>query len=300
MSLRRIVVPLDGSVLAETAIPLAMRIAAKAASELTLVHVLERQPPTSVHGERHLADRAGASAYLESIVDSVRTRGIAVHAHVHDDPVRDVAGSLSDHVTEFQAELVVMTTHGRGGLARWVYGSIAQRIVATNTCPLLFVPGGVGSATAFQDVRHVIAPLDGDRRHETALPLASELAKVLDATTELVSVVPDAIDVAGARAAAARALPRTVAAELEFEAEAARRYLVSARDELPAGKSNIVVLRGEPAAEICAHARRLCPALIVMATHRKFGVRAFWSRSVAPRVAARARCPVALVALSAP
>jgi len=296
---------LDGSSLAESAIPVACRIAQGADTAITLLHVLEQRPPATVHGERHLADAAGAANYLNTLAARIGVPGMRVTTHVHDNAVADVARSLAEHATEFQASLVVMTAHGRGGLKRWVYGSIAQQVVAANPCPLLVVPCTQGVAHEPMHPRHVIVPLDGDAAHEAALPLARDLAAAYAAPIHLLTVVPTWTQVGGLRAAVARISPVALAAALDLETDAAGEYLRSVRTTwlAPAGTGDNnpdLVERGDPVTMILSMAKRLEPALVVMATHRKVGVASFWSGSVAPRVAARLECPVAMVSIADP
>ncbi|MCA9284041.1 MAG: universal stress protein [Phycisphaerales bacterium] len=303
MRIRNIVVPLDGSRLAEAAIPYATRLAEDGDATLTLVHVLEQRPPASVHGERHLANPAEASLYLDALRTSLGCTALEIRTHVHENAVRDVARSLSEHAIEFHADLIVMTTHGSGGMKRWVFGSIAQQVIARSSCPVLFVPCDPAPRSVAPDVRHVVVPLDGDPSHEQAIPLACALANVFGSAVQLLTVVPTIADLGGSRSAVARMLPGTATTELDLEAEAAVEYLKSVRaarcDMLaPIGANPDLVERGDPAKVITRLAERTDRALVVMATHRKVGAAAFWAGSVAPRVAADVQCPVALVSMT--
>lgn len=306
MQLRHIVVPLDGSHLAEAALPMARRIAAGARAHLTLLHVLEERPPASVHGQRHLGSAADAEQYLSSLRDGMHAAGLDVFTHVHENTVRDVAQSLSDHAAELHADLIVMTTHGTGGMRRLVFGSIAQQVIASAVCPVLFLPCESSDKQCSPDTRHVFVPLDGDPRHECAVPLAVALATALDAAVRLLTVVPNVADLAGSRSAVARFMPGATATALDLEADAAAAYLASVRNaciphsagpDAGASAAPDLVERGDPARVIRHVAEHADPAMLVMATHRRVGAAAFWNASVAPRVAAEASCPVAMVSV---
>src|SRR3954469_2389250 len=107
MTFTRILVALDGSRLAEAVLPAACSLARALGARLALVHVLEREPPATAHGEPHHADAAAApapghaephhadapaaAAYLERLAGELRAQGIAVEVHVHERPVGDVA-----------------------------------------------------------------------------------------------------------------------------------------------------------------------------------------------------------------
>jgi len=312
MQLRHIVVPLDGSRLAEAALLMASRIAGGARATLTLLHVLEEHPPASVHGQRHLGSAADAGRYLSSLRDGMHAAGHEVLTHVHENTVRDVARSLADHAAELRADLIVMTTHGSGGMRRLVFGSIAQQVIASTACPVLFLPCESSEAQCSPDTRHVFVPLDGDPLHECAVGLAVALAAALDATVHLMTVVPNVADLAGSRSAVARFMPGAAATALDLEAAAAAAYLAAVREAcIPraAGSDpacdaapDIVDLveRGDPARVIQRVVERADHAMLVMATHRKVGAAAFWSASVAPRVAAEAACPVAMLSVPSP
>jgi nucleotide-binding universal stress UspA family protein len=199
----------------------------------------------------------------------------------------------------------VMATHGHGGPKRWVYGSIAQQVVAAGTCPVLFVPCGECPAAQNCQVRTVLVPLDGDPSHEKVLAVAKDLAEALGATLRLLTVVPTVGDLGGSRAAAARTSPLTIAAALDMERDEAEKYLRDVRSRwlgsalLPASTGDLVE-RGDPVQVILKQSETIRPTLLALGTHRKVGAAAFWSGSVAPRVASRATCPVALIPCPGP
>jgi nucleotide-binding universal stress UspA family protein len=293
-------VPLDGSALAESAMPLAQRIAQEVRGRITLLHAMELRPPSAVHGDRHLIDAADAVNYLRTAADSLTTGGVIVDWHVHENVVRDVARSLASHAVELKCDLIVMATHGHGGPKRWVYGSIAQQVAAVGPCPVLFVPCDGCPVTPNCQVRTVLVPLDGDPSHEQVLAFAKNLADALGATLRLLTVVPTVGDLGGIRAAVARTSPLTMAAALDMECGEAEKYLRDVRSRwlgspLPLEGAGDLVGRGDPAQVILEHSTTIGPTLLALGTHRKVGAVAFWSGSVAPRVASRAMCPVALI-----
>jgi nucleotide-binding universal stress UspA family protein len=80
--------------------------------------------------------RAEAEAYLQVVAQGLRTRGVAVAVRVL---VGDPDKAICDTVTAENIDLVVMSTHGRSGLNRWVYGSVANKVLRRVSCPLLLV-----------------------------------------------------------------------------------------------------------------------------------------------------------------
>src|SRR6185437_4258707 len=80
MTIRRILVPLDGSRLAEAVLPAAASLAKALRACVLLLHVLERDPPRSVHGEPHLTSASEANEYLDGVASRLRRQGIEVEA----------------------------------------------------------------------------------------------------------------------------------------------------------------------------------------------------------------------------
>ncbi len=111
-------VPLDGSPMGEAVLPVAIGLARPLGATVTLLHVLERGAPRTVHGEQHLQDVDQARAYLNAVAERWRTTGVQIDAHVHPNSINNVAQSLAEHAAEMAADLIALTTHGRGGDGR--------------------------------------------------------------------------------------------------------------------------------------------------------------------------------------
>ncbi|TLN01703.1 universal stress protein, partial [bacterium] len=95
-----ILVPLDGSGLAEAAIPTAVALSRQLGSEVTLLHIIEKNAPQEIHGQRHLTSEEDAQQYLEWIAEH-QFAGIAgLHTHVHTEEVSQVARSIAEHSEE--------------------------------------------------------------------------------------------------------------------------------------------------------------------------------------------------------
>ncbi len=89
----RFLVPLDGSRLAESVLPVVQQVASRFHAQVTLLHIVEKHPPTVIHGEPHLTSVVQAQAYLEEIATRLRSSAIPVEIHVHRDKEDDVAWS---------------------------------------------------------------------------------------------------------------------------------------------------------------------------------------------------------------
>jgi nucleotide-binding universal stress UspA family protein len=294
---RTLLVPLDGSQLAEAVLPAVERMAGHFQAAVTLLHVLERRPPATIHGERHLTDRAEAETYLGVIAERLRTAGTAVTTHVHAAGEGDVARSIVDHVQEINADLVVLCTHGASGFRRVLFGSIAQQVLQRGATPILLIrPTETEKAPPF-DPHRIIVPLDGTAAHEPALMTATVLARVLGAELHLVLVIPTLATLADERAATGLLLPTTMTAILDLAQQGAVEYLaqIVARCRAEGLTVTAEVLRGDAALMVLDCAERLDADLIVMASHGRAGLDAILAGSVAPRIAGRLGRPLLLV-----
>jgi len=295
---RHLLVPLDGSAMAEAAIPVAARFAAHTGASLTLVHVIERNAPTAVHRERHLVNAEEAEAYLAEAIRLPALAGLTVATHVHTAEVSDVAASIYEHSAELAPDLVVMTTHGRGSARRLIFGAIAQQVIALGTTPVLLVrPSAAVAGPA--GLHTILAPIDGDPDHEKSLPVAAELAAAFSCGLHLLMVVPGLRHLSGSEAAAGMLLPGATRLKLEMDTAGAEEYVQGRAEELTQSgvAATCEVFRGDPARAIVKSTRRLAGGLVVMGTHGRAGTDAFWAGSVAARVVAHSRAPVLLVPL---
>lgn len=141
---RRAVLPLDGSADAETVVPYAAEIASKLKLELVLLQVLA---PGYVSGrvydyipyteEQMAASRADAMEYLDKVESqALKGKGITARKEVR---FGDPAGEIIKLAQEVSGDLVTMSTHGRSGAVRWVFGSVADRVLHEGSTPLLLV-----------------------------------------------------------------------------------------------------------------------------------------------------------------
>jgi nucleotide-binding universal stress UspA family protein len=296
---KHLLVPLDGSRLAEAALPAAAYLARTLGAGVTLIHVIEKDAPQSIHGERHLAEPDEACGYLEEVAGRAfpKELGVRVEWHVHTAEVSDVARSIVEHVGELEPDLIVMCAHGWGGLRTRLFGSIAQMIIGLGITPVLLIQPARGEAAPAFACRLLLVPLDGNPEHEQGLPVATGLAQASAAALDLVMVVPTLSTLPGEQAAAGRLLPGATSALLDLRQQEAEEYL--RRQAAPAQAAGLEVTvqsrRGDPATVIVRTAKQVKADLIVLGTHGKSGMEAFWSNSVAPQVSSRSRVPLLLV-----
>jgi nucleotide-binding universal stress UspA family protein len=195
MRFRSIAVPLDGSKLAEQALPVAAAIAQAARARLRLVLVHQLPPPPADQASAKLyvsvevAVRKSQRAYLRGLATRLgETWGIKVTTV---SPTGPVAETLTDWIHEAEPDLVVMTTHGRGAIGRALLGSVADRLVRTLEVPIILLrPEAEAPAQpSGWSPRGIVVGLDGSRLSEAALPPALELARLFRAPVTLLQVI---------------------------------------------------------------------------------------------------------------
>jgi nucleotide-binding universal stress UspA family protein len=288
--IRTTLVPLDGSRLAEAAVAPSIAVAMGVGTSVTLLHVLEHDAPATVHGEPHLATAAEATTYLERVAARYAEAGMAVSSHVHANPERDVTGAIADHADELGADLVILASHGSGGLRGFLFGRVAQQVVRRGTTPVLIVQVHNISEVERTFVCETIALLlSGTAEAEAALPVAATLARALAARLHLISAVPTVGTLGAERAASATLMPGTARAVLDLEEDTVQSYLLSVARRL--GELGLevttAVVRGDPATATVDEANRVGADLLALATHGRQGLAGIWAGSVGGKVLAR-------------
>jgi nucleotide-binding universal stress UspA family protein len=293
---KHLLIPLDGSHLAESVLPAAAYMARTLGAAVTLLHIIEHDAPKEVHHDRHLTTSDEACVYLGEVAERFFPLDARIDEHVHTAEVNDVARSIADHAREFQPDLILMCTHGSSGPRDWLFGSIAQQVIAMGETPVMLLPPHSRGFGEF-NCRLLLVPLDGDPSHEAGLKVAAELANAWGAALHLLMVIPTVGTLAGERAAVGQMLPTTMKVLLDMEEQNGREYLeVMAGKVKDSGASmRLEVARGDPVMTIVNVMERLSADLVVMGTHGKAGADAFWSRSTTPKLSGRSEIPLLLV-----
>jgi nucleotide-binding universal stress UspA family protein len=294
---KHILVPIDGSTMAEAALPAAAFLAEKFQARVTLMHVVERNAPDEVHGQPHLKHPQEAERYLRELAKRAFSKRCQVECHVHTNEVDDVAGSIVEHAEELAHDLVIMCSHGKGAALHLFLGSIAQSVIARGAHPVLIThPDERGGAPAFF-CRHVLVPMDNDPEHAQALPVSKDLARACGSTLHLVTVIPDIATLKGGKTVVSRLLPGTTKRLQDLATQDAEQYFQQLEDGLRGEgfEASAHVLRGDPAGVIVDAAIQAKIDLIVLGTHGKTGMDAFWAGSVAHRIVSQSRIPLLLI-----
>jgi nucleotide-binding universal stress UspA family protein len=298
---QHILVPLDGSARAEAVLPHAERFARLSGSALTLLHVateLERSQtlfwvataPAELRQQWERAALTETHSYLAALAGRLQASGLSVRTEVlaaEDAAEAIVAVARADP----ELLLVAMATHGRGGLGRWVVGSVAAQVVRAAPKPMLLVRACEHAAPPpMTPYRTIVIPLDGSELAEQAVAEALRLPGVAEATLVLVGAAPGQLD--SARYAAEPAGPHMPDATDPFE-----RYLqrVAQRLEAEGFTARARLVFGTPADAILRAGSEELADLIVMASHGRNGVSRLVLGSVAEEIVRHADLPVVLV-----
>lgn len=141
---KKIVVPIDGSGWSERAIPHAVDIARISNGEIILLHILK--PP--LHEYADTLALAGEDEQINRIRENIKQKLVALRSQLRDEGMNcrvqvieatGVAAQIGDYVRDEDADLVVMSTHGRTGLGRFVFGSVAHKVMETVEVPVLLI-----------------------------------------------------------------------------------------------------------------------------------------------------------------
>ncbi len=193
MGLTKILVPLDGSELAEKALPIATSLARRSGADLCLVTIAGDKAGDLQHDDSKL--------YLKEVSGSLRSDGFTSCFHVESGSADQ--GIVRTAVTE-EIDLIVMTTRGRSGIARGILGSVADQVISNTALPVYIVRSDNAPTHETPDLNAgVIVPLDGSELAETALDDAIMLAQLSLSPIFLLRIVGDGVsteerDAAGA------------------------------------------------------------------------------------------------------
>lgn len=290
----KIMVPVDFSEHSTLAFGHARLIASAFGAELQLVHVVEQvvhSHPSFWSAEPALADEL----HQQSLRSAERL--VAELARAHADELGQVVqarvvsgslpGALADDATESGIDLIVLSTHGRTGFARWLMGSVSERLLRVAPCSVLVVRGSSRPPAAM--LRRVLVAVDLSEHSRRALQVAALVAERFAASLEVLHVwaVPFYADEGTGRAGLLDRMRDTARAELDAFLDASA---------LPAVVSiERSIVSGAPTTAISEHAASQQPDLLVLGTHGYGGVKRMVLGSVAEALARYAACATLVV-----
>lgn len=294
---KKILVPLDGSTMAETALEAAMQLGRAFHAEVLLLRSIQLvyagMPMTAGDGWI-LTQYAQEDSHREvhEYLDNVRRLYDCPDCHVRSlDLEGDPASCIVDTAEEENVDLIVMTTHGQTGIRRVVFGSVTERVLHSVDCPVL--------VTKSRDpIRRILITLDGSPLAETAIKPALELARAIGAriillrVNELIPVNPVEVAISWDWD-----IPEPEQKLLNERRQAAESYLknVTLQYDLSPSEVETIVLDGIPVDRIQEFARLYGIDVIAMSTHGHTGLRRWLYGSVTAKVMRGSYCSVLIV-----
>lgn len=312
---RKVVVLLDGSALAEGVLPHVAEVIRDRGSQVFLLSVsplMKAIAPTVVAMRPHPVDIREERGHIErELMGYLRTVAGRLEPVAADVQVSVRFGRPADEILAFVgevgADLIAMSTHGRSGIGRWVFGSVADRVLRGAPCPVLLVRSGQTQPRA--TYQRILVPLDGSELAEQVLPYVKALIRPPRASALgeepgggtrifLVSVLTTGFGDRTVSLLTSYPPGLRLATTALYHAEIQLRgYLRSVAATLREQGAivQIAVQRGSPADEILAYAAEVGADLIGMTTHGFSGTSRWAYGNVAGKVLQGARSPVLLV-----
>jgi nucleotide-binding universal stress UspA family protein len=297
----KILVPLDGSAVAEQVLPYVRTLAGGLKIPVELMGVVDMAQLDS-----HISAEKGR--YLDTLIgDSVRCSGEYLKGVAQTFPRASVSfavekgGAAEVIIAKAVAEketLITMATHGRSGINRWLLGSVAEKVLRGSVNPLLMVRAKAEAKAEGEAIlKSIVVPLDGSELAESVLPAVLEMATKLNIEIVLFRAcnVPYSV-FGGARDHIA------IVDELlgGIKAEA-RDYLEKQTEELKkrgANKVSYVLKQGTSADQIISLGRKTPDNLIAMCTHGWSGVKGWVLGSITETVVRHSGDPVLVIRAS--
>jgi nucleotide-binding universal stress UspA family protein len=296
---RHMLVPLDGSELAEVVFPYAGEIAANLKLEqLTLLHVIPPEEENLVALHKGYIERAAETVgnlcrdmqrTKGAGAEKVQSRGVLATGH----PAEEILRYVGDN----GVDLILMATHGRTGIQRWTMGSIADKVLRTSKVPVWLVRAGLPPEIVhdYLPIRKILVPLDGSELAASILPHGEAVARQSDAGLIEVTLL----------AVCDPTLPDTYYAPAPYNWDEQvkgwkhrdEQYLAEIEKRLKDSGLNVrsEVLIGKPAETIVEYASEKRISLIVMSTHGRSGLGRWVFGSVAEKVLQGVTTPILLV-----
>jgi len=307
---RSILVPLDGSPFSEHALPLAMSLARRTGATLQLLNVLTpiatlyAESPLFIDDqlEQRLRDRQVESQekYLDQVARRLEAASPIKIVKLVDDG--EVAPTIRAQVLRNHSYLVVMTTHGRSPLGRFLLGSVTDELVRESPVPVMLIRPTEETVdlTREPSLKHFMIALDGTELSEQMLPSAVALGRYLDADFTLVRVVRSVGDVApagepGTIGFQVQAMVDRIDTLQEQVVNEARDYLEKKAAPLREAGLKVatrVDVADQPAAAILHDAMPPVIDMVALETHARRGLARLFLGSVADKVIRSANVPV--------
>jgi nucleotide-binding universal stress UspA family protein len=279
---KKILVPLDGSETAEAILPWAQEIASRSGGQIALMNAVQPVAvwDTTVTLTTMENEEASAVEYLKSVMAKVPGKQTCRVAR------GEAAEAILEAAAAENADLIAISTHGRSGLARWLFGSTAGKVLETATTPVLFLRPKTGEdkgAPGFV-FKKILVPLDGSDLAASILPVIEEFAKSMGASLVIFHGVTPIAAIPGFETQAPAAV--NVLDELQRHAQEFVAAAVAEAKEHGVEATGLVLV-DEPVHGILDAAEQAGVDLIAVATHGRGGLGRALLGSVADGVVRR-------------
>jgi nucleotide-binding universal stress UspA family protein len=303
---KRLLVPLDGSELAEIALPYAEELAIHLGSEVILINV--RMPSEDPDNPEHRAYISKLVAMTEHDIKKslalppgekvkvasaiIGSSGLLTHP----------AEEILDYAEKENISLIVMATHGRTGIRRWTLGSTANKVARASKCPVLLIRANTDVPKSVR-LEKILVPLDGSKQSEVVLPDIENLASKLKTKINLLNVVEPPYHIypysEGLGYYGGAGIVRVPYTEEEIKPlkVVAEKYVKSVSDKLMADgiKTSYEVRVGSAGEEIIEAERKMGVDIVAMSTHGHSGFGRWEHGSIADKVLHHGNTPLLLV-----
>jgi len=282
---KRILVPLDGSDLSESALPYARQLANAFKASVNLIYAVPTDIGEEIPAQITNEATQEAEEYLKRIADSLPTDLRPGYRVKKGHP----AEVIVDEAACQQETLVVMATRGHSGLKRWMLGSVAYKVVQAAETPVLLIPAGAkGPAGGPVEFRRAIVPLDGSTLAEHVLPPVMKLCAALEMELILVRVYNPLFPGSSIRMHDISKIVHD-AAEIYIKGKASELRNICEKEV------KYKVLRGSPASQITDFALETPDSMTAMCTHGRHGPGRWLLGSVTDAVIHCAEEPVLVI-----
>jgi nucleotide-binding universal stress UspA family protein len=279
---KKILVPLDGSDTAEAILPFAQEVAAKCGAEMLLVTVVQQVGVWDAALTLQVMEKEGQVAG-EYLSEQAAKAGNAKTSVLQGDPAEAVISCAENE----GADLIAISTHGRSGIRRFLFGSVATKLLEASPVPVLFLrpKEGEDKGAPGAVIKKIIVPLDGSDVAMSILPTVEAFAKAMGATLVFYHAVAPLSVYPGFEAAAVPAM-NNVTDELQDQAKQILER--AAREAKSRGVEATIIVEMNTAVDgILAAGDQVKADLIAVATHGRSGLGRLVLGSVADGVVRR-------------
>lgn len=284
----KILVPLDGSPLAEGILPYARSFARALKVPVELLQVSEPDPLAA------LSRSPQGTRYLETVAPTFPNRAV-----VSCSAESGMAAQIITEKAMVQPDAVIMmATHGRSGIQRWRLGSVADKVLHAAKNPILLYRAAENAPrTGYAELKTVLVPLDGSPLAESVLPLVKALAQKMELEMALLRAYGLPISAFDASDSFTPDWEQ-LTEELRKEAQAYLERKVQELKREGTARVTSTVLEGNAAEKIIDHARQMPKNFVAMCTHGRSGIGRWVLGSVADRVVRYSGDPVLVLRAS--